>query len=594
MARKPSRHQVSPPSGEHVFESLYPEGFPAEAQDGEGPPADSKQAGASSGTEEEGRAEFPRQPIRGAWWLAPLALFVFGAGAVVLTQSGVGYTWDEAYYYSPSKKAAAWLAEFIAAPAETAGREKIDAFWHERSEHPSFHKLLTGISLRLLEERWDPIQAMRLPAALLFGATLSLIFLTGARIWDEPSGLIAAAAYAAMPRIFGHAHLSSMETPLLFSMTLTLYCFIRGLSSPGWAAACGASFGLLLATKINAFFMIPPLILWGQLFARRKYVNNVFACLTLGPLGFVLFWPWLWHDAPIRILQYLQFHATHQQTALWFLDQKWGYGDQNAPWFYPSVMMGVTLPLGVLFLSGLGILLGLIRFRRRKLPLLVLLVGLTMWGVASAPPTPKYDGVRLFLPVFPCVALMAGGGAAGILALTRWSARKRGVVRQEVTLLACVMFFALVAEGAWGVSRVHPYALSYFNPIVGGLAGADEKGFEVEYWGLPLNEEAVSALNRMIPDGGALKVLALHELCFLQLQQWGKLKSTIRIGGAPPYYAHLVLHRKGFYGRPERALVETDAFPRMIRWSHDGVPLLTLYRTGPSFEAYWPRQAPSP
>jgi hypothetical protein len=253
-------------------------------------------------------------------------------------------------------------------------------------------------------------------------------------------------------------------------------------------------------------------------------------------------------------------------------------------------MLGVTLPLSVLFFSGLGLILSLVFARSRKLPLLVLFLGLTMWAVASAPSTPKYDGVRLFMPLFPCIALLAGGGAEGVLALTRWSARRRGVARQEMTVMACLMVFALAAEGAWGTVRVYPYVLSYFNPIVGGIAGADERGFEVVYWGEPINEEVVEALNRMIPDGEKLKVLALHEMCFLQLQQWGKLKSSIKLGGAPPYYAHLVLHRKGFHGRPERALVERDAFPALIRWSRSGVPMATLYRTGPAFESYWPRQ----
>lgn len=594
MARKsPKKRPKESSAPDAVFESMYPEGFPQDAVESErgGPPSGRKGSGGREGG--DGGAA-GRRGLRGAWWLAPLALFVVGAASVMLTQKGVGYTWDEAYYYSPSQKAGRWLIEFIADPADMAERDEIEDYWKERREHPSFHKFVTGISLLLLEERWDPIQAMRLPAALLFGATLSLIFLTGARIWDEPSGLVAAVAYAAMPRIFGHAHLSSMETPLVFSVMLTLYCFIRGLSSAWWALACGVSFGLLLATKINAFFVIPPLLLWGHAFARGKYINNVFACLVLGPLFFVLLWPWLWHDTPVRILNYLEFHATHQKTALWFMGRKWGGGNLNAPWFYPSAITAVTLPLSVLFLSGLGIVLSLVFARWRKLPLLVLLLGLTMWGVASAPPTPKYDGVRLFLPMFPCIALMAGGGAAGILALTRWSARKRGVVKQEVTVLACVLVFALAAEGAWATYRVHPYVLSYFNPIVGGVAGADEAGFEVVYWGTPVNEEVVSALNRLVPDGEKVRLLALHGRCFQQLQQWGKIKSSINFGGEPPYYAHLLLHRKGLYARPEKALAEGDAFPRMIRWSHDGVPFLTLYRTGPAFEKYWPKQGLSP
>lgn len=592
MFGRRTRREPTTPRRDHVFDALYPEGFPEAAKSG----------AASSGEGEPIGPDRPSPPAgelrgrtgAGAWRLAPIALLVLGAATVMLTQSGVGYAWDEAYYYEPSKKAGEWLLRLFAEPREAAGREAIETYWAERSEHPSFHKLLTGVSLLLLEERWDPILAMRLPAAVLFGGALVLIYLTGLRLWDAPSGLIAAVAYAAMPRIFGHAHFSSMETPLNFSLLLTLYCYIRGLSSVPWAAGCGAAFGLLLATKINAFFLFPPLLLWGQIFARRQQINNLFAMMTLGPVCFVLAWPWLWHETPVRILEYLQFHATHQQTALYFMGRRWGYGGENAPWFYPSVMLGATLPIGVMLLTVLGGVLGLVRLRSRRLPLLILLIGFVMWGVASAPSTPKYDGIRLFLPLFPCLALLAGGGGSAILNLTRWAGSRQAHARHEVTIMACVLVFALAAEGAWGVYRAHPYYLSYFNPLVGGVAGAEARGFEVTYWGEAVNAEVIDAMNRLIPDGENVRVLALHELCFLQLQQWGKLKPSLDITAAPPYYAHLLLHRKGFYGRPERALVEGEGFEPLIRWSKDGVPMVTLYRTGPAFEAYWPRFEAAP
>jgi 4-amino-4-deoxy-L-arabinose transferase-like glycosyltransferase len=534
------------------------------------------------------REEMPSRPA-GLWLIAPWALFLLGAALVLLTQSGVGYAWDESYYYEPSRKAGRWASLLFSGSTEMLSREAIHLYWEERSEHPSFHKLVTGASLLLLEERWDPILAMRLPAALLFGATLGLIHCVGFRLWNAPAGLVAAVAYGAMPRVFGHAHFSSIETPLNFSIMLLIYCFIRGLHSRAWAAACGVAFGLLLATKINAFFAFPPLLLWGHCFARRRYANNLFSILTLGPLCFVLFWPWLWHDTPVRILEYLYFHAAHQQTAVFFLGRKWGYGAENAPWFYPSVMLGVTLPIGILLLSALGLLLSVLHARRKKLPLLILLFGATMWIVASAPQTPKYDGIRLFLPLFPCIALMAGGAVASLLDLIGAATNSGWFARHRSTVLAGMIVIALAAEGAWGILRMHPYHLSYFNPLVGGLPGAHERGFETTYWGEAVNDEVVEALNRMIPDGERLKVLALHELNFLQLQQWGKLKSSIDVVGPPPYYAHLVLHRAGFHGRPELALIGGEQFPRMIRWSHQGVPLVTLYRTGPAFETFWPQ-----
>lgn len=538
----------------------------------------------------KGDQEPPAFPISG--WI-PLILFLLGTGSVILTQRSVGYAWDESFYYEPARDAADWLTQAFSGQ-NVFTREKIDLYWSERHEHPSFQKILSGLSLQFFEQRLGPLAAMRLPIAFLFGLSLCLIFLLGRRAWGPAAGLVAALSYLAMPRIFGHAHFASLETPLLFSMLLTVYCFVRGLDSKAWAAATGFSLGLLLATKINGFILIPPLILWGHLYARPRYVNNLFAMVMLAPLVFLALWPWLWPDPIGRVLDYLSFFATHQQTALWFMGRKWGYGDQLAPWFYPSVIIAVTLPISVLFLSILGVVSAAAGAFRRGLPVLFLIVGLVMWALASAPGTPKYDGERLFLPVFPCLALMAGGGAAAVLSLIarffpdplRRSARR---TRAWAIVALCLIPFA---EGLWASSRYYPYLLSYFNPLVGGIAGAEKRGFEVTYWGEQVNDDVLEVINREVPRDGSVALLALHEKCFEHLQRWGKIRPDIRFGGRPPFFAHLLQMRRGFFARPERALAESSLFRPIAEWSCDGVRLLGLYRTGLPFEQYWPLQEP--
>lgn len=595
-------------------------------------------------------------PILGRWlwFFAPAGLFLIGFLSVALTQGSVGYAWDEAFYYEPARDAAHWAIDVVKGQ-NPLDSEKIDLAWEERHEHPSFHKFLSGFSLLAFEDRLGPIAAMRLPIAVLFGLTLALIFALGEMAWGWSAGLVAALAYGSLPRIFGHAHFSSLETPLLFSMLLTIYCFLRGLDSRSWAVACGMSLGLLLATKINGFFLIPPLILWGHFFARQRYVNNLFSMLVLGPIFFVLLWPWLWPDPVIRALEYLQFHATHQLTALFFMGRKWGYGDAAPPWYYPSVMIGVTVPLSIGALAVAGTFDTMSKFRARPTAVLYLLIGLTMWGVASAPSTPKYDGVRLLLPVFPMLALMAGAGGALVIEIVRRVGARSARPGQELKLARlalCGVALIVVIEGASASVRYYPHLLSYFNPLVGGAKGAEARGFEVTYWGEAVTPDVLETINRVVPadyagpvptlrevshargrndltaerraelnavieamesgaryqeaivqhgspelardfggeiQGRRVRLLALHEKCFEHLQRWGMLRRDIDFGGPPPYYAHLLLKRKGFYQRPESALAETTLFEPIADWSRWDVSLVTLYRTGTPFEQYWPR-----
>ncbi len=42
---------------------------------------------------------------------------------------------------------------------------------------------------------------------------------------------------------------------------------------------------------------------------------------------------------------------------------------------------------------------------------------------------------------------------------------------------------ALVIGQGYGVVTIHPFGLSYYNLLVGGLPGAERLGLELTYWG---------------------------------------------------------------------------------------------------------------
>lgn len=561
------------------------------------PPPATGGAPAQKPTAKSYRPKRPPLWLRLVWHAMPILLFVAGYATVVGTQTGgVGYAWDEAYFYEPSLDAAEWLGRTLHGE-RPFGKTAITKYWGKIPEHPSMLKLLSGAGLMIFSQPGQELWAMRWPMAILFGLTLSLVYLLGRRVWGPAPSLIAALIYLTLPRVFGHAHFASYETPLVFMTVLVVFCFLRGLDSVFWSAMTGLAFGLLLATKINAFFVPIALLLWAHLFARKRYVNNLFCMIFAGPIAMLAVWPWLWHETIMRFLQYLAFHATHQKTALWFLGQKWGYGDVNAPWFYPLLIIAVSTPLPSLLLMLWGLLHTLAKPARRPVSMLFVTMAAVMLAVACAPGTPKYDGVRLFLPAFPFLALLGGAGAwslLNLLARPLEAMKLADPARHQKLLRRMEMALGLIilAAGLTAIARYHPRELSYFNVFAGGLGGAyQSRDFETTYWGEAIDSDVIAELNRL-PKGSSVKPLACHALCLEHLQRWGALDPSLRIDGEPPFDAHLALYRRGFFGQAERMLFDERRWgnlslddTRARIWTKMGVPMAGLF---------WTSTAPSP
>jgi hypothetical protein len=134
------------------------------------------------------------------------------------------------------------------------------------------------------------------------------------------------------------------------------------------------------------------------------------------------------------------------------------------------------------------------------------------------PGVPNYDGVRLFLPVFPFLALLAG---VGVQNGWRWVVR-RSRSRPWRPLFLLVAFF-LSQAGA--TVLIHPYELSYYNALVGGLWGADRLGLETTYWHDPVNRAVFGWLNRRCVTNQAVAFYPVSE--FAVVLPFGEAKTHV-------------------------------------------------------------------
>jgi hypothetical protein len=220
-------------------------------------------------------------------------------------------------------------------------------------------------------------------------------------------------------------------------------------------------------------------------------------------------------------------------------------------------------------------------FQRRALGALVgwaLLVNLVM---NSLPSTPKYNGVRLFQPIFPLIALLAGVGI-GWFARAVWrrlAERAEGAGESLPRIGAALTVIVALALPLRATLDYHPHQLSYYNPLIGGLPGAVEAGMEPTYWGETYLDAALW-LNERAPRGSVVWIEPVGvEATMRMYQSLGILRSDIRTTAGDEAlktadYAVFQNKVTEFSQHARRLL--TDARPCATIDEH-GVPLLYVF-----------------
>jgi len=410
--------------------------------------------------------------------------FVVASSVTLVTLDDPGLTWDEPFSIVPGRVYAAWFGDLLRLPF---GRQAIHAYWSPNHEHPPLAKLLMGAAQALLGDG-QCIVASRSAVAVLFALLVVLVLQFGSRAFGGLAGLMAAASLMCMPRVFGHAHFAALDVPMALTWLLAVVTFRRAINSGAWRASAlsGLCFGLALLTKINAVFLPLVLVGWGLGFHGKRAIRPLLWTFGVGAVVFFVGWPWLWYETAARLWGYLRPTWRTPIPLMYFGEV---YADKAAPWHYPIVLTMTTIPVGILFLVLVGTAKAVRRLKDSPmLALLVINVAVAI-GPFMLPWLPKYDGVRLFLPAFPFLALLAGVGGQRCWAWVaeRWRRRPR------LPLCAAAVFF-LSQAGA--VALIHPCELSYYNALVGGLWGAEKLGLETTYWHDVVNRRLFRWLNR--------------------------------------------------------------------------------------------------
>lgn len=519
-------------------------------------------------------------------------LFVAVAGWLLANPSwfGAGLTWDEAYYYPPFRAVGEWTRLLLTDPAAALSREAVSAGWQEIEELPPLVKWLGAFSLLFAEEGWMHLWAMRIVPAVAFATNLLLLTLIARRLAGGLWIFLPAVLMVAHPRILGHAGIAATETVFTTVTLFVTWCAVQDLTQWKWKLLLGVGCGLALATKVNGVVLFCVILFWlatntlmsGRVFsrgARRSFKHAVLAIpivVILTPIVALAIWPWMWHDTGERISAYYIFVREHVLQGLWYFGERRNFGAEPAPASYPFVISHLTTPLPALVLFWTALAAGIFRYALRlSIPprhYLVALLMLAPFVASSLPGTPKYDGIRLFIPMFPAAALLTMIGLHHVYSLLRLSRLKNRTAQlPRLARWFCVALLLLL------LPSLRPN-IDYYNSLA-QLIGRNERvfPFELTYWGPAMDRESYRELNEILSPESRIKTLALHPQILHITQQWGILREDVLINPEPPYDFHLIQNRRGFWGNAEWSIY-LNREP-LATWGEgaNGEPLIFLF-----------------
>jgi hypothetical protein len=488
--------------------------------------------------------------------IALLALGFGGFLVTMLTTRLYGMSWDEGYYYPCYEDAWGWIRTLFTDPGRAFSIAGIVEGWQRIDELPPVTRWIGAVFVGLTPKGWE-LETVRLFPAMLFGGTLALIYSAARRSASFGWAAAAALVYALHPRLFGHAHFAATETVFCFLVAWVAWLGSRGLSGCSDRVWLAVVCGLSLATKVNGVILIIAVAAWligrnlvcGRAPNWKGDLRAVAMVLVISPVLAFILWPLMWTDPLARLGNYIAFVRDHQLTSTWYMGVRWAAeGAPNTPWHYPLVMTLAASPLLFVLAGLLAVAAVANRVRKsgwkfEEYDLLLLLLFMGPFSASSLPGAPKYDGLRLFLPMFVPLAILIGRMGAGLpnMAITR--------VLQSRAIVCAVLAVHLLTVLPW-MGR----GLRYYNEAVRLIAPRDERfPFETMYWMDGLTSDVIADLQDEFPEGIVrLRTLAMHGATLEVQRQWGRLPERFIINGDPPYDAHLMQNRRGFWSRTER------------------------------------------
>ena len=331
--------------------------------------------------------------------------------------------------------------------------------------------------------------------------------------------LFAAFFLSAMPRFFSDMHNNMKDVPSAAIFAVNMWLLWRLIKHKRLSDLFLAVLGFAAAfnVKINSIFI--PIIFAAWLYlinvcagrskqhkvraaeqenfvstsAHKVWINIIY--FIASPIAAFLLW-WIFWPNPIAQLDHAyRTFAIGTNNIEVLLNGNWYCSGNNVPWYYPFWYLTITTPLPILLLFLMG-LIGLIR-HIRPIGILLLLWFFLPLSRYLLPHIGVIDGIRHFEEVlFPLAAIAAIG--------LDFMIRQINLIR-PIRPISLILILSTIFSLLFTLYSYHPFQITYFNELVGGIKGAFGK-YDLDYWG-GSQKQAVIWVNENAPQNSKVHIV---------------------------------------------------------------------------------------
>jgi hypothetical protein len=359
-----------------------------------------------------------------------------------------------------------------------------------------------------------PYAVRHVLSALTGVGGIAAVWATARAIAGTRAGLLAAAAIAVCGTWYGAMFNHTKDIPFAAAMMGATYFLLRigrELPRPRWhlVASFGVLCGCALGIRVLGLFLLGYAGLVVLLHApigrgkTRRDVATFIARSTVTLIPGVLIayaimiaaWPWA-ALAPLNPLRAL-FTFADLHYPIYTMLAGHIYRMNDVPRWYAPTYIAIKLTLPLLIGAGLALVFALLPQRiggtinnpcRKEIAFVAVAASLPLLCDVAVRGS-DFTGMRHFLFLAPPIAVLAGAGLNG--ALDRLAGHGRFAMQAALALV----LLALVWDAS-RLYRLHPDEYLFYNPLVGGLAGASRR-YATDYW-VNIMPEAVADLERYL------------------------------------------------------------------------------------------------
>ncbi len=428
---------------------------------------------------------------------------------------GFGPYWDAWLFYNRAKPWSDWLASWWRWN-DVPPLYQIDKYFPDAHRHPPFMEIGGGFCNAVFAPILGELGSCRLFVELFTTLWLCSVYVyLRARI-NRMAGLLGVLLFLGSPRFMVHGVRFGADGLVAALYGLSILAFTRWHWDPNTIYVVFALMVASLLTKIQGLYLIPLFLAWIWWSSYRTVKEKGLSCrispkeelhraisLVLKALVIaIVLWPALWRRIPDGVMEYYHFIKDQIQIAVLYYGVRYDVTNPpptSYPWGFTlaALPLSLIIPLFVRIIRYSVFGLDSLLERMGRLPMIEKKPEARVWGkeevllwvamlfplwVSSRPEVPKFDGIRLLLPAYMPMIIIAA------IEITEWWEWMMIRVPRylwgpmEYTAFACLGYVILMPT-----TSIYPLNLCYYSPLVGGVYGAKNTGFDLDYLGMSMH-----------------------------------------------------------------------------------------------------------